>query len=67
MILVDMSVLIDFFKGIKNIPYEKFKMILDNNIPFGITPFTYQEILQGAKSKREYNILNSYLVSIHKA
>jgi len=54
MILVDTSVLIDFFKGIENKPTRKFKKILTQKIPFGINSFIYQEVLQGAKSEQEY-------------
>jgi hypothetical protein len=63
MILVDTSVLIDFFKGIKNPAEVKFKSILEQDIPFGITSLIYQEILQGAKSEKEYAGLKKYLSS----
>ena len=42
MILVDTSVLIDFFKGIKNPAEVRFKSILEQDIPFGITSLIYQ-------------------------
>ncbi len=61
MILVDTSVLIDFFKGKKNKPSEKFKDILKRGIPFGITSLIYQEVLQGAKAEDEYQNLKEYL------
>jgi len=54
MILVDTSVLIDFFKGNTNEKVEKFEWILKNKIPFGITHLIYQEILQGAKDEKEF-------------
>ena len=63
MILVDTSVLIDFFKGIKNPAEVKFKSILEQDIPFGITSLIYQEVLQGAKSEKEYAGLKKYLSS----
>ena len=63
MILVDTSVLIDFFKGSKNPPAARFKSILEQDIPFGITALIYQEILQGAKSEKEYASLKKYLSS----
>ena len=63
MILVDTSVLIDFFKGINNPAEVKFKSILEQDIPFGITSLIYQEILQGAKSEKEYAGLKNYLSS----
>jgi predicted nucleic acid-binding protein len=65
MILVDTSVLIDFFKGIENKPARKFKKILTQKIPFGINSFIYQEVLQGAKSEQEYTLLKTYLESQH--
>ncbi len=61
MILVDTSVLINFFKG-EMTPHERyFKTILERRIPFGITSVIYQEVLQGAKSEREYLYLKRYL------
>lgn len=61
MILVDTSVLIDFFRGIKNPKSDKFREILRYQIPFGITSLIYQEILQGAKDAKEFEILKEYL------
>lgn len=63
MILVDTSVLIDFFKGIKNPAEAGLKSILEQDIPFGITALIYQEVLQGAKSEKEYAGLKRYLSS----
>jgi len=61
MILVDTSVLIDFFKGQKNNSCQKFELILNQGIPFGINSFIFQEVLQGAKSDKEYRTLKKYL------
>jgi predicted nucleic acid-binding protein len=61
MILVDTSVLIDFFKGQKNRECQKFELILTQGIPFGINSFIFQEVLQGAKSEKEYKTLKKYL------
>jgi predicted nucleic acid-binding protein len=61
MILVDTSVLVDFFKGMKNEPSQRFKFILQQGIPFGITSLIYQELLQGARSEKEYRLLRGYL------
>ena len=61
MILVDTSVLIDFLKGDKTESCEKFKNILQQGIPFGINSFVFQEVLQGAKSEKEYRLLRQYL------
>jgi predicted nucleic acid-binding protein len=61
MILVDTSVLIDFFKGRKNDPCRKFELLLQQDIPFGINSFIFQEVLQGAKTEKEYKTLRKYL------
>ena len=63
MILVDTSVLIDFFRGTKNKESRKLESILQMKIPFGINSFIFQEILQGADSEKEYHLLKNYLVT----
>jgi hypothetical protein len=63
MILVDTSVLIGFIKGSKNEATSKFKLILEQGLNFGITSHIFQEVLQGAKSEKEYNLLRRYLES----
>ena len=65
MILVDTSVLVDFFKGTKNDPVLCFTDIIKKKIPFGIASVIYQELLQGAKTKKEYMLLNEYLSCQH--
>lgn len=61
MVLVDTSVLIGFFRGRKNAKTELLDGILARDIPFGISPYTYQELLQGARDDREYTCLREYL------
>ena len=61
MILVDTSVLIDFFQKNENPPVHKFKEIIKRAIPFGITSQIFQEILQGTKTQKDYHQLKSYL------
>jgi predicted nucleic acid-binding protein len=61
MILVDTSVLIQFFKGIHSEGAERFSIVLQRKIPFGINSLIFQEVLQGAGSEREYFILKKYL------
>ena len=63
MILVDTSVLIDFFTGKQTISSGKFESILTKHIPFGITPDIIQEVLQGAKTNNEFETLREYLES----
>lgn len=61
MYLVDTSVLIDFLKGTETIQSKRLEYIILHQIPFGISAFTYQETLQGAKNQKEYDTLNRYL------
>lgn len=61
MILVDTSVLIDYFQDKDNGPVRKLQSILDSGMPFGINSFIYQELLQGTKSEKEYLALKEYL------
>jgi predicted nucleic acid-binding protein len=61
MILLDTSVLVDFFKGIQNVPALCLHNIIKQQIPFGITSVVYQELLQGAKTKKDYVFLDEYL------
>ncbi|SLM30616.1 PilT protein domain protein [Desulfamplus magnetovallimortis] len=63
MILVDTSVLIDWLKGKSNAPVECLKEIIQRDLPFGITSMIYQELLQGAKNDKEYELLKEYLSS----
>lgn len=61
MILVDTSVLIDLFKGNDNEFVRSFKEIVRHQIPFGISSVIYQEVLQGVRTKKEFDFLNEYL------
>ncbi|MBF0238948.1 MAG: PIN domain nuclease [SAR324 cluster bacterium] len=61
MILVDTSVLIDFFKKNKTHSTARFKELVKKEIPFGITSQIFQEVLQGTKSDKDYNRLKDYL------
>ena len=64
MILVDTSVLMSFLKDQKKQTTALFDYILDKKIPYGITTFIYQEILQGAKTDKEYRLLKEYFETI---
>ena len=61
MYLIDTSVLIDFLKGRETKQSKKLEYIIMNKIPFGISAFSYQELLQGAKDESEYKKLKRYL------
>ena len=64
MILVDTTVLIDVFKGIENEKVVLFKKVIQRKLIYGISEYTYLEILQGAKNSKEYNRLNEYLLDM---
>ena len=64
MILVDTSVLVDYFRGNENPPVLLFGQVLDRFIPFGICNFVYQELLQGARSHAELEKLDAYLETL---
>ena len=60
MYLVDTSVWIDYLRDRQNSATKILSTILDKKIPFGITSFIYQEILQGAPSHDAFEELKSY-------
>jgi predicted nucleic acid-binding protein len=61
MVLVDTSVLIGFLKGQTDDKTDLFKDVLSRDIPFGISSYTYHEILQGARNETEFKTLREYL------
>jgi len=61
MVLVDTSILIDFLRGAENAAVRRFQQILDSTIPFGISPLTYLEVLQGTRTEKDYTTVKSYL------
>ena len=63
LVLVDTSVLIGFFKGNTNEKVTLFRQTLAGKIPFAITPQIYQEVLQGAKTEKEFAKLRLYLIT----
>ena len=65
MILVDTSVLIDYLKGAENQAVAAFDNILKQGMPYGINEFIYLEILQGARTAKEYRKLQEYFETLH--
>jgi predicted nucleic acid-binding protein len=63
MVLVDTSVLIDYLRGKKNAKITLFDEIAAQGIPYGISPFTYMEVIQGAKDEKEFALLKEYVGS----
>jgi hypothetical protein len=60
-VLVDTSVLIDFLGGKDTKTAAAFQQVLDDNIPFGINSFIYQEVLQGVKTDKDFARVREYL------
>ncbi len=59
MVLVDTSVFVNYFKGKKTAATVRLESLLDSGCV--ITSVIYQELLQGAKDKREFSLLQAYL------
>ena len=64
MILVDTSVLINFFRGKETVGTAYFEKLLEEQKHFCINEFIYQEILQGSKDEKEFAVLKSYLINV---
>jgi len=61
MVLIDTSILIGYFRGIKGEPYDKMDFLISQDVPMGICNQVYQEVLQGAKDEKEFDTLKEYL------
>ena len=64
MILLDTSVLIDYLKDTKNAATDKLDEIIDEDLPYGICDYVYQELLQGTKTEKEFKKLKEYLETL---
>jgi predicted nucleic acid-binding protein len=64
MILVDTSVLLDYLKNIENEKCKIFQDILERKILYCITNYIFLEVLQGAKTDKEFDMLKDYLGSL---
>lgn len=63
MIVVDTSVLINLFRGIQSLSTTKLKNLESGMAPFCIPALCCQELLQGAKNQKEWDLLHVYLSS----
>jgi predicted nucleic acid-binding protein len=61
MVLVDTSVLIGYLRGHESDAADAFDDLQEQNAPWGISAFTYQEILQGAADEKELKAIQEYL------
>lgn len=61
MILVDTSILINYFRDVENDGTTQFMEIMEKEIPFGINNYVYQELLQGCLTEKDFKLLKKYL------
>jgi hypothetical protein len=65
MIIVDTSIWIEFFKGNIKI-FNELKALLEKGNVLGVE-WIFGELLQGARDKREINIINEYWKNLPKS
>jgi predicted nucleic acid-binding protein len=61
MIVVDTSVLVDFFRGITTAASNRFARLENEATPFWLPTVCCQELIQGARDDREWRLLHDYL------
>jgi predicted nucleic acid-binding protein len=62
-IVVDTSVLVDFFRGRDTSGCRTLTLLEEHGIPFAIPAICCQELLQGARDEAEWRLLLEYLES----
>jgi len=63
LIVVDTSVLVDFFRGADSPEVDALAVLAREGTPFRIPLVCCQELLQGARTEREWKSLHDYLLS----
>jgi predicted nucleic acid-binding protein len=63
LIVVDTSVLIAFLRGLRTPTAERLRELELTGEPFALPVICCQEVLQGAKDEREWQVLHDYLSS----
>jgi predicted nucleic acid-binding protein len=61
LIVVDSSVLIGFLRGHRSPAISRLRALEEEETPFLLPAVCYQEVLQGAKDEKEWNLLSEYL------
>ena len=61
MIVVDTSVLVDFFRGVDNPPAVALARLGEGEASLASTMVCCQELLQGARNETEWRMLHDYL------
>jgi len=62
-ILVDTSVFVDYFKATSTPAVEVLKQLVTDDADIGLSPYTYQELLQGARDDLEFARLKRVLIT----
>jgi predicted nucleic acid-binding protein len=60
-IVLDTSVLIDFFRGRRTVQTERLRQLELEEVPFSIPAVCGQEVLAGARDEEEWQLLLEYL------
>jgi predicted nucleic acid-binding protein len=60
-IVVDTSVLVNLFRGVRTAATHRLRQMETDNVPFMIPVVCCQELLQGAKNEQEWSLLERYL------
>jgi predicted nucleic acid-binding protein len=66
MYLIDTSVLIDVLNERCNAKTQFFNRLEEHKLPYGITPYTYFELVQGVRSDSAAKKLVEYLASVKR-
>jgi len=53
--------MVDYLKGADTEKTRMLDSIIERDISFGISAYTYQELLQGARDEKEFANLKNYL------
>lgn len=63
MIVVDTSVLVNLFRGLKSPGVARLRAMVEADEPFAIPELCCLELLQGARDQKEWKVLLAYLES----
>jgi predicted nucleic acid-binding protein len=66
MILVDTSIIVGYFRGAVGVAYDAFNELLNSDVALGIEDHIYQEVLQGARTSREFETLKEFLLTLRR-
>jgi len=62
-ILVDTSVFVDYFRGTSTPAVDVLKQLVADDADIGLSPYVYQELLQGARDELEFARMKRVLIT----